>query len=268
MPPIPKTLTAPTVQNLFTRAAQSGTLSAQTQTLLSGDLGPMLIAGASGRHVDDIQASEVTLVTVLIDRSSSIAGAKLTAAVIQGQHLLLDAFAGSKEKDAVLAALWTFAGDATVLHSYIPVDDAVRLDDKSYRPGGTTHLYDTWCDAAGANVAYAQTLRDAGTPVRSIIVVITDGEDCGSKRPARVCKKLSEDLLKSEQFHLGFVGVGKDVDFKKVAKAMGFNDGSILVQTDTTTQALRAAFAMVSKSAIRASQGRIQPGPNAGFFAP
>ncbi len=262
------TLTAPTVQNLFARAALSGTLSAQSQTLLAGDLGPMLIAGANGRHVDDIQASEVTLVTVLIDRSSSISEARLTKSVILGQNLLLDAFAGSKEKDAVLSALWTFAGDATVLHSYIPVDDALRLDDKNYRPAGSTHLYDTYCDAAGANVAYAQTLRDAGTPVRSIIVVITDGEDCGSKRPARVCKKLSEDLLKSEQFHLGFVGVGKDVDFTKVAKAMGFNDGSILVQKDTTTTALRAAFAMVSKSAIRASQGRIQPGPNAGFFIP
>ena len=261
-------LTAPTVQNLFTRAAQNGTLSAQSQTLLSGDLGPMMIAGASGRHVDDIQASEVTLVTVLIDSSSSIAEARLSTSVIEGQNLLLDAFAGSKEKDAVLSALWTFAGAAVEMHSYIPVDDALRLNDKNYRPAGSTHLYDTYCDAAGANVAYAQTLRDAGTPVRSIIIVITDGEDCGSKRPARVCRKISEDLLKSEQFHLAFIGVGKGVDFIKVAKSMGFNDGSILVQTDTTTQALRAAFAMVSKSAIRASQGRIQPGANAGFFLP
>ncbi len=261
-------LTGPTLQNLFTRATQSGTLSAQTQTLLAGDLGPMVIAGASGRAVDDIQASEVTLVTVLIDASSSIAERKLTQAVQHGQHLLLQAFAGSKEKDAVLCALWTFASDANVVHSYVPVDDATRLDDRSYRPCGCTHLYDAFCDGASANVAYAQTLRDAGTPVRSILVVITDGEDVGSKRPARTCKKLATDLLASEQFHLGFVGVGSDVDFVKVATSMGFNAGSILVQKDATAPALRAAFAMVSRSAIRASQGRIQPGQNVGFFAP
>jgi len=262
----PQGPSGPTLQNLFARAAQTGTLSAQSQTLLSGDLGPMMIAGASGMAAQDIQASEVTLVTILIDASTSIEGKKLTDAVRQGQHLLLDAFAGSKEKDAVLCALWTFASDATVVHGYVPVDDAVRLDTKNYRPGGSTHLYDTFCDAAGANVAYAQTLRDAGTPVRSILVVITDGEDVGSRRPARTCKKIAADLLQSEQFHLAFVGVGNDVDFKKVAADMGFNAGSILVQKDATPTALRQAFAMVSRSAIRASQGRIQPGANAGFF--
>jgi hypothetical protein len=260
--------TAPTLQSLFARAAQSGTLSAQSQSILSGDLGPLVIAGASGRAVDDIQASEVTLVTIVIDASTSIGSRGLQNAVCAGQHQLLDAFAGSKEKDSVLVALWTFASDATVVHGYVPVDDATRLDDKTYRPDGTTHLFDTFCDAAAANVAYAQTLRDGGTPVRSILVVVTDGEDVGSRRPARTCRKIATDLLQSEQFHLAFVGVGNDVDFVAVARSMGFSDGSILVQKDATPQALRTAFAMVSRSAIRASQGRIQPGPQAGFFAP
>jgi hypothetical protein len=261
-------LSAPTVQSLFGRAAQAGTLSTQSQTLLSGDLGPLVIAGASGRAVDDIQAGDVTLVTLLIDASTSIGERGLQRAVCAGQNQLLDAFAGSREKDAVLCALWTFASEARVVHSYVPVDDAVRLDERSYTPGGTTHLFDTFCDAAAANVAYAQTLRDAGTPVRSIVVVVTDGEDVGSRRPARTCRKLATDLLKSEQFHLAFVGVGDDVDFHAVARSMGFSDGSILVQKDTTPPALRAAFSMVSRSAVRASQGRIQPGPAAGFFAP
>ena len=104
--------------------------------------------------------------------------------------------------------------------------------------------------------------------MRSIVVVVTDGEDVGSKRAARSCKKLAEDLLKSEQFLLAFVGVGADVDFQQVARSMGFPDGSVLVQKDATPGGLRAAFQMVSQSAIRASQGRIAPGANAGFFAP
>jgi hypothetical protein len=261
--------TAPTLQTLFARAAQSGTLSAQSQSILSGDLGPLVVAGAAGRAVDEIQASDVTLVTIVIDASTSIASRGLQAAICAGQHLLLDAFAGSKQKDSVLVALWTFASEASVVHSYVPVEDATRLDDQTYRPDGTTHLFDTFCDAAAANVAYAQTLRDSGTPTKSILVVVTDGEDFGSRRPARVCRKLAADLLASEQFHLAFVGVGSDVDFVAVARSMGFVDGSILVQKDATPQALRAAFAMVSRSAIRASQGRIQPGPqSAGFFAP
>jgi hypothetical protein len=259
---------APTVAALFGRAADAGTLSTQSQSLIAGDLGPLVIAGAAGLHTDDIVASDVTLVTLCVDASSSIGAAGLEDAVRAGQQSLLEAFAGSREKDAVLVALWTFSHDVKVHHSYVPVDDAVRLDGKNYQAGGTTHLYDTFCDAAAANVAYAQLLRDAGTPVRSVLVVVTDGEDVGSRRPARTCRKIATDLLKSEQFHLGFVGVGNATDFTKVAGEMGFPPGSILVQKDATPTTLRQAFAMVSRSAVRASQGRIQPGPQASFFGP
>ncbi len=260
--------TGPSIQALFGRAQAQGTLSSSSTSVLSGDLGPIVIAGAAGKHADDIVASDVTLVTLAIDASSSIGGRGLEDAVRQGQHQVLDAFAGSREKDAVLVALWTFSSTAKVIHSYVGVDDAVRLDATNYRASGTTHLYDTYLDAAAANVAYAQTLRDAGTPVRSVLVVITDGEDVGSRRSARSCKKVTDDLLASEQFHLAFVGVGSDVNFSKVAASMGFAPGSVLIQKDATPQALRQTFAMVSRSAVRASQGRIQPGPATAFFGP
>ncbi len=104
--------------------------------------------------------------------------------------------------------------------------------------------------------------------MRSVLVVITDGEDVGSRRSARSCKKVTDDLLASEQFHLAFVGVGSDVNFSKVAASMGFAPGSVLIQKDATPQALRQTFAMVSRSAVRASQGRIQPGPATAFFGP
>ena len=99
------------------------------------------------------------------------------------------------------------------------------------------------------------------------MVVITDGEDVGSTRGTSQCARLSKDLLASELFTLAFVGVGSDVDFEKVAKAMGVPQGSILVQKDATASGLRRVFQLVSRSAIRASQGRVQPGAAAGFFA-
>ncbi|MBS1153903.1 MAG: hypothetical protein H6Q89_5601 [Myxococcaceae bacterium] len=144
----------------------------------------------------------------------------------------------------------------------------MRLDAKNYQGAGATRLYDTWCDALAANVAYAQRLRDGGTPARSVVVVITDGEDVGSSRTAGNCARLSKDLLASEQFVLAFVGVGSDVDFHKVAKTMGVPDGCVLVQQNATASTLRAAFQLVSQSAIRASQGKIAPGAAAGFFIP
>jgi hypothetical protein len=205
-------------------------------------------------------------VTVLIDASSSIADRGLEGAVRDGQNALIDAFSGAKERDAILLACWTFNEAAKVLHSYVPVDEATRLDARNYRGGGATSLYDTWCDALAANVTYAQRLRDGGTPARSVVVVVTDGEDVGSQRTAGHCARLSKDLLASELFTLAFVGVGTDVDFENVAKAMGVPPTCVLVQRDATPSGLRRAFQLVSRSAIRASQGRIAPGAAAGFF--
>lgn len=249
-------------------AVATGVVSPQTSSLITGHLGPVVIAGAAGKALEELTASDVTLVTLLIDASGSIADRGLEQAVRDGQRALLDAFAGAKERDAVLLALWTFNGAQTVVHAYVPVEDATCLDSKSYRAGGTTRLYDTWCDALAANVAYAQRLRDGGTPTRSVVVVVTDGEDVGSTRTSRDCARLSKDLLASELFTLAFVGVGKDTQFELIAAAMGVPAGCVHVQRDATPSGLRKTFQLVSKSAVRASQGRVAPGANAGFFTP
>lgn len=256
------------LKDLFQTAQQNGVLSSASTAMLSGQLGSVLVAGAAGLPAENITATDVTLVTVLIDASSSIQSANLEQAVRDGQNALLDAFQGSRERDSVMLALWTFNDKSKVLHSYVPIGDAQRLDAKNYRANGSTALFDTWCNALGANVAYAQQLRDSGTPVRSVVVVITDGEDVSSKRRATECAQLSADLLASETFVLAFVGVGKEANFRAVARSMGVPEGSIEVQQNATAAGLRSVFQMVSRSAIRVSQGQIKPGAAAGFFRP
>jgi uncharacterized protein YegL len=256
------------LSTLVSGAKAAGTLSAQSAQLITGNLGAVVIAGAAGKDAEDIVASDVMLVTLLVDASSSIHSRGLEDAVRDGQNLLVDALGQTRERDSVLMALWTFNDDLRVVHSYVGLDDVTRLDAKTYQAVGSTRLYDTWCDALAANVAYAQRLRDAGTPASSVVVVITDGEDVGSRRRAADCARISRDLLASEQFTLAFVGVGTDVDFHAVAKSMGVPDGNVTVQAQATPSGLRKVFRMVSQSAIRASQGLVRPGAKTGFFAP
>ena len=256
------------VESNIKGAFEDGILSRESASLLSGSLGPVVVAGAAGYDIENLSTSDVTLVTLLVDQSSSIGGRNLEDAVRAGQAVLVDSMAESREKDGILVALWTFDDTHRALHSYVPVEQATRLDNKNYRSVGSTRLYDTWCDALASNVAYAQQLRDAGTLCRSVVVVITDGEDTSSRRTAGECARLSKDLLASEQFVLAFVGVGPDANFRQVARSMGVPDGSILEEKATTSSALRRVFQMVSQSTIRASQGRIQPGPSVGFFGP
>ncbi|MCB9795637.1 MAG: VWA domain-containing protein [Alphaproteobacteria bacterium] len=253
---------------LLDGALSAGLIGAHSRSLLSGDLGDVVVAGAAGAALDDILAADVTLVTVLIDSSSSIRFSGLEQAVRQGEGALLDAFAGSGVADDILLALWTFADRSRVVHSYLPVGDATRLDKGNYQASGGTALYDAWCDALTANLAYAQTLRDGGTPCRSVVVVITDGEDVCSKRSAHDCASLSRDVLASEQFSLAFVGVGQEADFRAVAKRMGVPQDSVLVCQSATPAGLRQAFQLVSQSTIRASRAMVRPGGGAGFFAP
>jgi hypothetical protein len=256
------------VVQLINAARDAGVLGTATASSITGNLGSLVIAGAAGKALEDITASEVTLFTVLIDASGSIAQRNLDKAVREGQHALLDALGATRERDGILLALWTFNNDLKVLHGYLPVTDAARLDERSYRAIGGTRLYDGWCDALAANVAYAQRLRDGGTPCKSVVVVVTDGEDTSSSRSISDCEKISRDVLASELFTLAFVGLGDEASFERVARGMGVPDGNLLVQKQATPQGLRKAFALVSRSAVRASQGRVQPGAAVGFFSP
>lgn len=234
---------------------------------LGGDLSEIVVAGASGIDADELIASEVTLVTVLVDASTSIATSGLEDAIVGGYGDLVDAFANAREKDGILVALWTFNDEARVVHSYVPVDDATRLDRTNYAALGGTKLYDTFCDALQANVTYAERLRAAGTPTQSILVLLTDGEDCGSRRRVSHCRALATEALATEAWQLAFVGFGSETNFRKIAKSMGFPDKSVAVSATTTASSIRALFRMVSQSVLRASQAR--PGvTRAGFFAP
>lgn len=251
------------VSSLLGRAASSGTVSAAS---IGGHLGQVVIAGAAGIDAEALVASDVTLVTVVLDASSSIASRGLEDAVIRGYDELVSALSSAREKDSLLVALWTFADEARVVHAYVPLDDATRLDATTYRGFGSTRLYDTFCDAVLANVAYAERLRSAGTPARSIVVVLTDGEDCGSTRRASDCQKLASEVLATELFQLAFVGVGDEPTFRKVALEMGFPKGSIAVESNATAQSIRALFRMVSQSTLRHSRRTV--GTTGGFFGP
>jgi hypothetical protein len=108
-------------------------------------------------------------------------------------------------------------------------------------------------------------LRDTGTPVSNVVVIITDGLDEGSRKyKAGDCVKLIKDVMR-EQFSIVFVGVGNKYDFESVAKDMGIPKGNVLT-VDSTPSEIRKACQMVSQSIIKASQTMIDPSNNNAFF--
>jgi len=236
------------LDNIFNEANDDGIISAAVKDLMCVNFDNDILNGA--QDIEDLE-SEVTLVTLLMDDSGSMF--PMIQEAIAGQNEMLSALSKSKQKDSILIGQWAMNMGAPY-HSYIPVDKATVFDSQNYVPDNMTPLYDKWYEALAANVAYAQQLRASGTMVRSIAIVLTDGQDNASRKfRAPDCKRLADDLLNSEQFILAFIGVGNEADFKTIASKMGFPSGSVLLAQATPSE-MRKVFRMLSQSVIRASQ--------------
>ncbi len=243
-----------TAQKLLDDAHKAGALSAASmQALDVVDLGAQIQAGL-GVAVDDVTASEVVLVTMMPDDSNSIAWAKNTAAVRDGHNLVLEALRKSRQSGEVFTHCRYLNGD--VLYPYVPLDAAVTMDDTNYDPCHGTPLYDQTVVLLGTVIAKSAELAQAGVPVRTVTLLITDGGDYGSTRcgPKEV-RALVADMLAQENHVIAAMGIHDGTtDFCKVFRDMGIPDRWILTPRNSPTE-IRKAFQVFSQSAVAVSAG-------------
>jgi len=242
------------VNELLQGAKDDGTLSPESyQTLHVVDLGQQIQQGL-GVQVDDVQASEVVLVTLMLDDSGSIRFAGNAQAVRDGHNEVLRALQDSKQQDQILVHTRYLNGH--VLFPYGPLDQAVELDPQNYDPSLGTPLYDQTAVVLGTVVAKTQEFADNGVPVRSITLIVTDGADQHStKARATDVANLVQDLKEQETHIVALLGVddGHGTDFNAVAVEMGIEPEWILT-VDSDASAIRKAFQVFSQSALQVSQ--------------
>ena len=77
----------------FDSAVEDAVITVESASII--DVNDNVLAGMNGMDIDDIEVSEGTLVTVLVNDSSSIEYGGLTDAFIEGQNELIDALANS-----------------------------------------------------------------------------------------------------------------------------------------------------------------------------
>jgi hypothetical protein len=255
-------------KQLINAAAAEGLLSPQSVTTLgSVDLGAQIQAGL-GVSVDDIAASEVVLVTMLIDDSSSIRFGNNTQLVRDGHNLVLEALVKSKQRNSILAHTRYLNGD--VLYPYNLIDQAVKMDSSNFNPSGGTPLYDQSIVIAGTVLAKTQEFASSGVAVRTVTVIITDGADSGSRKRAADVKPVITDLLRQENHIVAGMGIADGyTDYRQVFEEMGIDDKWILTPGNSDSE-IRRAFQMVSQSAVRASQSaaNFSQAAAGGFGAP
>jgi hypothetical protein len=242
------------ISQLFGSAVDAGSLSPNAaQALNVVDIGAQIQAGL-GVSVDDVTTSEVTLMTQLIDDSGSIRFAGNAGAVRNGHNGVIEALNDSRQANGILAHCRYLNG--TVLYPYCLIGQVPVMTNANYDPVGGTPLYDQAAVILATVVAKSQEFEDNNVPVRAVTLIVTDGADQGSyQHTPRTIRPLIEDLLKTEMHIIAGMGISDgQTDFRKVFRDMGIPDEWILTPGNTDKE-IRAAFHLVSQSAIRASQG-------------
>lgn len=246
-------------RKLLEDAHKAGALSATSmKTLDVIDLGAQIQAGL-GVAVDDVASSEVVLVTMMPDDSGSIACAGNGPAVCDGHNLVLEALRASKQSGDVFVHTRYLNGH--VLFPYAPIDGAVAMDRSNYKADKGTPLFDQAVVLLGTVLAKSQEFAQAGVPVRTVTLLITDGGDCSSTRAtAATVKALVRDMLLQENHVIAAMGINDgSTDFRRVFQEMGIPDRWILTPGNTASE-IRKAFQVFSQSAIAASQGAMLAG--------
>ena len=220
--------------------------------LVVDDVGPAIQAGLGDVDIDDVDSSEVVLVSLVIDDSGSIRFGSNAQAVRDGHNLVLDALKGAKSSAAVLISCGYLNG--TVLYPFVTLDNAVRMDSSNYDPSGFTPLYNRADVVLTTVAAKMAEFENGGVAARAITVFVTDGGDNSGPVAPRTTRSMVEGLLRTEQHIVAGVGIDDGyTDFRAVFASMGIPSNWVLTPGNSASE-IRAAFGAISQSAVRASQ--------------
>ena len=153
--------------------------------------------GYTAARIDDLGASEFTLVVLISDVSSSVADFQTTLESCIKE--ILQGCEKSPRADNLLVMHIQFARTVIETHGFRPLTNCVLTDyDNVLQVGGSTSLYDAWMFALSALGDYAKHLDNNEFKVNGLIACITDGDDNTSSFGADDVKKVIANINKQE----------------------------------------------------------------------
>lgn len=216
--------------------------------------------GFSAKRIDDLGASEYTLVGIATDASGSVSGF---------QHQMDDCLKAivlacrrSPRADNLMLRLTTFDTRISEVHGFKPLSECNPDDyDKTVIPGSATALYDAAVNMVESVSRYGKDLIDQDFEANGIIFVITDGMENASKLTVTSLKDALDNAVRGE--HLEslvsiLVGVNTDVSsglnqyLDDLRQQAGFTQYVAVDKADEKTLAKLASF--VSRSISSQSQ--------------
>ncbi|MHA1469278.1 MAG: hypothetical protein ACTSSP_01810 [Candidatus Asgardarchaeia archaeon] len=170
--------------------------------------------GYSAADLGDLGATEYTLVTIAVDKSSSVA--EFETEMEKCIQEIIKACKYSPRSDYLLIRLVAFNRSMDEIHGFKQLVDCELSDyDGCLKVGGSTLLFETARNAISSTADYAKDLVENEFDVNAIVFILTDGMDneSGSIDADSVGQALQQAMrdekLESILSILIGVGVGK-----------------------------------------------------------
>ena len=220
--------------------------------------------GFSAVRPDTLGSSEYTLVTLVLDKTGSVA--LFADELFKVKETIVAACRKSPRSDFLLLRVVEFNSQVDEVHGFKPLAD---IDPAAYTVphcGGLTALRDATFAAVGATNAYGKTLADQDYLANALVVIVTDGDDNNSRMTTTEVKRelasaVTGETLESMRTILVAVNAGQFA-----AKLQAFQADVGIDQyvdiADATPQRLAKLADFVSRSISAQSQSLGTGGPS------
>lgn len=170
----------------------------------------------SAIEVDRLGASEYTLVTLVLDMSSSVRAYQKE--LNESITTILESCRMSSFAENLMVRLVTFNENVCEEHGFLPLSE---LSNETYKnvvqPRGMTALYDASINSIKATVDYGKTLYDNDFDSNAIMFIVTDGIDNASSNSiSDVAKSIKEFGLNETVESIRSVLIGVNTEYSDV----------------------------------------------------
>lgn len=223
--------------------------------------------GFSAARIDELDASEYTLVTLLFDKSGSTSGFRKEMKAAADS--VVKACSKSPRADNLMLRVCEFSSGFHEVFGFRKLS-SIQEDETDCllgTDGGATALYDATVNVIEATQKYGKTLIDNEFNVNGILFVITDGADNVSSLTENSVKEAFSNVVKSEMLEsLVSVLIGVNCDSSVDFYLQNFHKNAGFTQYinigDATPQKLAKLAEFVSKSISSQSQALGSGGPS------
>ena len=202
---------------------------------------------------DDIQVEETINCVFVVDVSPSIG--RYVSDLNNAFNDFVQTMQQSHVHDRLFVSIVEFDEDVRVRSGFQPI---ICVPVTTFVPQGRgTALYDAVNSGIKNAIDYRQNLENTGINVKTLVFVITDGEDNSSASNAAEKVKLSLESIKDNEanafsFTTILFGVGQAANFEYAQKEMGIEH---LAKVGNTGSEIKKMISFISSSISKSASG-------------